>query len=86
MSFKIQDRVPLSRLQLLEEMSASMPRKLKINQRRLPDDFFAFKGSPHAGDAFGKSALRNQLYTQSYQRNALELNRISETRGGLLRK
>lgn len=71
MSFKIQERVPLSRLQLLEEMSASMPRKLKINQRRLPDDFLAFKGSPHFGEGPNKSAIRNQLYTQAYQRNAL---------------
>ena len=78
MSIKLEDRVPLSKLQIIEEQSTPLQRKAKIYSRRLPQDFFLQRCIP-------KQSNRNQMHTQAIPRRLSNQERVSNTREATLR-
>lgn len=73
MSLKLDERVPLSKLQIIEEMSSPLQRKAKIYSRRLPEDFFGQRGTP-------LQQCRNETYSQRLPRRVSNIERPSVTR------
>jgi hypothetical protein len=59
-------------------MSSPLRRNIKVSQKKLPEDFFAYK-CIEVNPNF-KQIYRSQLQTQDQQRNIPSIQRISETR------
>jgi hypothetical protein len=72
MQLRLEQRVPLSKLHIIEEMSSPLRRKAKIHANRLPDDFFAHR---HA-----RAFSRNQVHTQGLPRRVSQSERESPNR------
>ena len=72
MNLKNEDRMPLSKLQIIQEQSTPQ-RKAKIFSRKLPDDFFLQKSLPI-------KINHNQMNTQTIHRKLSDLGRVSNTR------
>jgi hypothetical protein len=43
MNYKIENRVPLSKLQIIQQSESPIKRSIKIYSQKLPEDFFLFK-------------------------------------------
>ena len=72
MNLRIQERIPLSKLDLIDEMPSPIKRKVKIYARKLPEDFFLMRNST--------PMKRNDVQTQAYSRKIPVLERLSQTR------
>ena len=72
MNLKSEERMPLSKLHIIQEQSTPQ-RKAKIYSRKLPDDFFLQKSLP-------MTVNRNQIHTQTIHRKLSDLGRVSNTR------
>lgn len=79
MNLRLPDRVPLSKLQIIEEIPSPLKRKAKIQTRRLPEDFFSCSKRSQC------QTSRNEIQTQSFPRRVSQLERHSETRQTSLR-
>lgn len=73
MSLRVAERVPLSKLQLIEQSPSQLKRKAKISTRRLPEDFFLCTKSQC-------QTSRKEIHTQAVSRRVSYNERVSETR------
>ncbi len=73
MQYRSEERVPLSKLQIIEEMPTPLKRKAKIFSNKLPNDFFLNRNTP-------RQPNRDQIHTQNFSRKIPSFQRISETR------
>ena len=73
MNIRMDERVPLSKLQIIEEQTSPTQRKAKIYSRKLPEDFFLQR-------SLANSSNRNQMHTQGIPRRLFNIERVSNTR------
>lgn len=82
----IEHRIPLSKLEIVDQSLSPNKRRAKIFTKKLPEDFFQLRRAPLQSERSSINSDRNQIHTQNYQRKAPEIERISETRELSLRK
>ena len=76
---RLDERVPLSKLQIIEEQSSPLQRKAKIYSRKLPQDFFSQRNISNG------PLTRNNVHTQGLPRRTSNIERgnISPRKGAL---
>ena len=62
------ERIPLSKIEIFEEIANSPKRPIKISSQKLPHDFFSSKSNQYPSSFIKKSEIRNPPATSSFQR------------------
>ena len=86
LSSMLGERIPLSKLQIIDEFSSPLKRKAKIFSKKLPDDFFQGRKTAIQTERSMATPERQNIQTQSFSRKMQFSGRLSETRDANIRR